>query len=87
MTQNVELAIAALLLLGIAVVFVSPVLDLQPTTVRTPRPAALLVSPLWAANLGVWDTSVSSYPRFTAFLHTIPTGSGSPVDLNCIRLC
>ena len=86
MIQNIKLAIAGLLVLGIAVVFFSSALDLQPTT-RHPRTAFLLVAALHADALAVWDTSVSSPAWFAAFLRGTPLPTTSLVDLNCIRLC
>jgi hypothetical protein len=86
-TQNIKLAIAALLLLGIAVVFFSPALDLQPTSGRHSRSAVLSVAALHAVVLSVWDTSVPSYSRFAALIHAVPLSTGCLVDLNCIRLC
>ena len=85
--QNIKLAIASLLLLGIAVVFFSPALDLQPTTGRHPRTAFLLVAALHADALAVWDTTVSSHAWVAAFLRGTPFPTTSLVDLNCIRLC
>jgi hypothetical protein len=85
--QSIKAAIAVLLVVGIAVVFLSPVLDLQPTTVRFIRPAPLPVAALVAAALSVYDTSFVAYSRFAAFSQAIPTGTGSLVDLNCTRLC
>jgi len=85
--QTIKAEIAVLLVLGIAVVFFSPALDLQPTTVRFTRPAPLPLAALVAAALGVCVTPLVGYSRFAAFSQLIPTGAGSLVDLNCTRLC
>ena len=85
--QRINAAIAVLLVVGIAVVFFSPALHLQPTTVRFIRPAPLPVAALVAAALRVWDTSFAAYSRFAAFSQATPTGTGSLLDLNCTRLC
>ena len=85
--QSIKAAIAVLLVVGIAVVFFSSALDLQPTTVRAIRPAPLPVAALVAAALSVCDTSFVAFSRFVAFSQAIPTGTGSLFDLNCTRLC
>jgi hypothetical protein len=85
--QNLKFGIASVLLLGIAVVILLPALDLQPTTVRTLRPAVTFAVALHVAALGLWDRSISSQLQLPLFLRAVPIGTGSLVDLNCIRLC
>lgn len=86
MTQNIKFAAAVFLVVGICVIFFSPLLDLQPTTVRHLRPTQLQAAVPGATALGVYDASLSSNSRFAAFLHGIHS-AGSLVDLNCTRLC
>jgi protein-S-isoprenylcysteine O-methyltransferase Ste14 len=86
-TELGKFAVAVLVLLGIAAVFFSPMLDLEPTAVRHLRPVVLLATAMCAGALVMWTTRASSYSRLAAYLRSVPLSPGSLVDLNCVRLC
>jgi hypothetical protein len=78
-----------LVLLAITVVFVSPVVNLQPTALRAAKAAQLLFAALTlagTASIAGTFFLVQLLDRTTK-LHSLPLRSQDLLDLDCSRLC
>jgi hypothetical protein len=81
--------VVAILLLAVTVVFVSPVVDLEPTALRAAQAASLLFAALVLAGSFIASSLHASCFQLAAILRTedSPFYGTDLVDLNCNRLC
>jgi hypothetical protein len=84
MTQTTRIGIAALLVLGIAVISFLPMLELKATI---PSARLVLLNMALPGAVVAWEAPFFHDPDSDSVTPDFPPPLGSLVDLECVRLC
>lgn len=88
MLERIKIALALLLALVVAVMLVSPAVNIAPTTVHAWNAARHLAAPLCAiAGTSLAGAAPKTQALLLAIIIPIAPGAADRTALNCTRLC